>query len=380
MTTSDAAAKGGENALRILQRDRNPHLFRPLQLRSVTVRNRIMLSPMCQYSAEDGMPNDWHLVHLGARASGGAGIVCTEMTNTEARGRISPFCLGLWNDDQRDMFRRINAFIESSGAVPAIQLAHAGRKASANPPWEGSGPLRPSDGGWEAVGPSAVPVDENWPAPAALTEEGVREQIALFVAGARRAREAGFKILEVHAAHGYLFHQFLSPISNKRQDRYGGSFEGRIQFLVETVAAARTEWPEELPIFVRISATDWVEGGWTLDESVRLAQILREQGHVDLIDVSTGGLDPRQNMPIHPGYQVPFARAVKERAGIMTGAVGLIQSADMAEAIIANGDADLIILGRAMLADPIWPMRAAAALKAPDQVAWPRQYERGKIY
>jgi 2,4-dienoyl-CoA reductase-like NADH-dependent reductase (Old Yellow Enzyme family) len=370
----------GEDTRRVLTRDRDPHLFRPIALRSVTARNRIMLSPMCQYSAHDGMPNDWHFVHLGARAAGGAGIVCVEATHTEPEGRITPFCLGLWSDAHVPAFARIAAFVAAQGAVPAIQIGHAGRKASVGRPWEGSRPLSPAEGGWETVAPFALPYAEGSPAPEALSADGIARRVAGFAAGTRRAREAGFRIVEIHAAHGYLIHSFLSPLSNRRDDAYGGSLQNRARFLMEVVAAVRSEWPAELPLFVRISASDWVEGGWTLADSVRLSRMLRDTGTVDLIDCSSGGLDPRQAIPIHPGYQVPFARAVREQAGVATGAVGLIQTAEFAEAILANGDADLIVLGRALLADPAWPLRAASALKAPGRAAWPPQYERGNIF
>lgn len=375
-----SAAQTGENARRVLTRDRDPHLFRPLTLRSVTIRNRIMLSPMCQYSSEDGAASDWHLVHLGARAAGSAGIVCAEATAIEPRGRITPHCLGLWTEDHRDRLARIAAFIESAGAVPAIQLGHAGRKSSSTRPWEGATTIPLEDGGWTVLGPSPLPYAEGWPVPDPLSEDGIAEQLENFRNSVRLARDAGFKIVEIHAAHGYLIHQFLSPLSNRRDDRYGGSLENRARFLLEACAAARSEWPDALPMFVRISATDWVEGGLTLEESVAVARMLKATSHVDLVDCSTGGNDPRQQIPIHPGYQTPIARAVKEGAEIATGAVGLINAPDHAEAILANGDADLVVLGRALLGDPVWPLRAAAALKAPDRADWPVQYERAKIF
>jgi 2,4-dienoyl-CoA reductase-like NADH-dependent reductase (Old Yellow Enzyme family) len=387
-TVMDGNAKGapadsrttGENARRVLVRERDPHLFRPATFRGVTARNRIMLSPMCQYSAQDGMPNDWHFAHLAARATGGAGVVCVEATHTEPEGRITPFCLGIWSDDHIPAFARIAAFVAAQGAAPAIQIGHAGRKASVGRPWEGSSPIPPAQGGWTPVGASPLPYAEGWSTPTPLDAEGIAAQVASFAAAARRAREAGFRIVEIHAAHGYLIHSFLSPLSNRREDAYGGSFENRARLLMEVVAAVRTEWPDDMPLFVRISASDWVEGGWTLEDSIRLSRMLRDTGAVDLIDCSSGGLDPRQAIPIHPGYQVPFARAVRAEAGIATGAVGLIQTPEFAEAILAAGDADLIVLGRAMLADPVWPLRAAAALKAPGRVDWPPQYERGNIF
>ncbi|MGJ7456186.1 NADH:flavin oxidoreductase/NADH oxidase [Halomonas sp. RA08-2] len=371
---------GGEDERRILRRDPDPHLFRPVQFRSVKARNRIMLSPMCQYSGDDGFSNDWHFMHLGARAAGGAGWVFTEAVHIEPRGRITPHCLGLWNDEQRDRLARIATFVEAQGAVPGIQLGHAGRKASVGRPWEGARPLTPAEGGWaDLVSASPLPYARGWATPEAMSLDRIGESLADLGASVRRAREAGFKALELHGAHGYLIHQFLSPLSNRRDDAYGGSFEGRIRFLLESIEATRAEWPEELPLFLRISCTDWVEGGWDLVQTVRLASLLKERGQVDLIDCSSGGNDPRQAIPIHPGYQVPLAQAVRARSGIATGAVGLIHSPDLAESVLANGQADLVILGRALLADPVWPLRAAEALKARN-VAWPRQYERSNIF
>jgi 2,4-dienoyl-CoA reductase-like NADH-dependent reductase (Old Yellow Enzyme family) len=334
---------------------------------------------MCQYSASDGLMNDWHFAHLAARAVGGAGIVFTESVHTEPRGRITPYCLGLWNDQQRDRMKRVVDFIASQEAIPAIQLGHAGRKASITRPWEGTRPLPVGEGGWEVIGASSLPYASGWPAPAPMSRSMIRESIEEFAKAVRRAREAGFRILEVHGAHGYLIHQFLSPLSNNREDEYGGSFENRIRFLVETMAAVRSEWPANLPLLLRISATDWVEGGWTLEDSLRLCAILKAKGDVDLIDCSSGGNDARQQIPIHPGYQIPFAAAIKANTGLMTGAVGLIHSADLAESIVANGQADLVILGRTLLADPVWPLRAAKKLKA-SNVKWPIQYERSNIF
>ena len=361
-----------------LQRDPNPHLFRPITLRSVTARNRIMMSPMCQYSARDGVPDDWHLAHLGARAVGGAGIVFTEATHVEARGRITHHCLGLWNDGQRDAFARIAAFVEAQGAVPGIQLGHAGRKGSTHRPWEGRGPLGPGESPWPVIGPSAVPFAEGYPTPKEMDEGDIAEVLDAMAAAVRRAREAGFRVVELHAAHGYLIHSFLSPLSNRREDAYGGDLDGRARLLMEMVDAVRGEWPAELPLFVRLSCTEWVEGGFELEDAVAVAGMLRERGDVDLIDCSSGGSDPRQSIPAHPGYQVPFAEAIRKRAGIATGAVGLIQSPGMAEEILANGRADLVVLGRALLADPYWPLRAARALRY--KIAWPVQYERGNIF
>lgn len=380
MTTPVDSRLSNENERRILRRQRDPYLFRPITFRSITARNRIMLSPMCQYSATDGVPNDWHFVHLGARAAGGAGIVFTEAVHIEPRGRITPHCLGLWSDEQRDAFKRIAQFITASGAVPGIQLGHAGRKASVGRPWEGSSPLSTEAQGWKVVSASPLAYAKGWPVPHALSDEEIGEQMTSLAQSARRARQAGFKVIELHAAHGYLIHQFLSPLSNARTDHYGGEFDNRIRFLIESIDAVRSEWPEDLPLFVRLSVTEWVDGGWSTDESVRLAKVLKKHGGVDLIDCSSGGNDPRQEIPIHPAYQTPLSRAVHEGSGIATGAVGLINSPDLAEAIVANGDADLVILGRTLLADPVWPLRAANALKVPEKGAWPVQYERSNIF
>ncbi len=368
-----------ENARRILQRERNPHLFRPLKLRSVTVRNRIMMSPMCQYSADDGLPNEWHSHHLATRAVGGAGIVCVEASHVEARGRITKHCLGLWNDAQRDRLAAVAAFVVQQGAVPGIQLAHAGRKGSVSRPWEGTLSLQANDGAWEVLGPSPLPYADGFAVAREMDAHLIDEVIDAFGQAARRACAAGFRFLELHAGHGYLLHQFLSPLSNRRTDRYGGSRENRMRLLLETVDAVREAWPRELPLSVRLSVTDWIEGGWDVDDSVALARVLKETGDVDLIDASSGGLDPRQRIPVHPGYQVPFAERIRREAGIATAAVGLISSPEAAEEIIANGRADLVVLGRMLLNDPYWPLHAAKALRA-ESVAWPVQYERANIF
>jgi 2,4-dienoyl-CoA reductase-like NADH-dependent reductase (Old Yellow Enzyme family) len=368
-----------ENERRVLQRDPDPHLFRPLTIRSVTLKNRIMLSPMCQYSAIDGEMTDWHFAHLGARAAGGAGIVFTEVVHTEPRGRITHHCLGLWNDAQRDRMKRVVDFIGSQGAIPAMQLGHAGRKGSVARPWEGGKPIPVAEGGWETISPTARPFANGWAPAVPMTQALIRSTVDGFAKSAQRALDAGFHILEIHAAHGYLINQFLSPLSNDRQDEYGGSFANRIRFLLETLDAVRTVWPVELPLFLRISATDWVDGGWTLDDSIALCRILKQRGGVDLIDCSSGGNDPRQRIPIHPGYQIPFAAAIRAQTGLMTGAVGLIHSPDFAESILANGQADIVVLGRTLLADPVWPLRAAQQLKAAG-VKWPVQYERSNIF
>lgn len=368
-----------ENKRRVLQRDRKPHLFRPISFRSVTARNRIMLSPMCQYSATDGMPEEWHHVHLASRAVGGAGIVFTEATHVSPEGRITPNCLGLWNDAQRDAFRRTVAFIAEQGAVPALQLGHAGRKASTRRPWEGAGPIRADEAdGWQVIGPSALPFAD-YQTPREMDRATIDRVLGDFAAAARRGREAGFRIVELHAAHGYLGHSFLSPLSNARTDAYGGSLENRARFLMETVAAVRTEWPGDLPLFVRLSCTDWVDGGLSPEDTVQVATWLREGGDVDLVDCSSGGNDPRQKIPVHPGYQIPLAETVRREAGIATAAVGLLHSPDFCEEVVANGRADLVTLGRTLLADPYWPLHAARTLRA-ENVDWPVQYERSDIF
>lgn len=354
-----------------------PQLFSPLTLRSVTLRNRVGMSPMCQYSCQDGFATDWHLVHLGSRAVGGAGLIIVEATAVEPRGRISPGDLGLWDDRHVEPLARITRFIVQQGAVAAIQLGHAGRKASTKRPWEGGGPLQPDDPqGWQTVAPSAVPFAPDYPVPHELTPDEIRGVVRSFGEAARRAKDAGFQIVEIHAAHGYLIHQFLSPVSNRRTDQYGGSFENRIRFLLEIVDEVRRVWPDRLPLFVRISATDWLEKeSWDLDQSVELAKVLKDRG-VDLIDVSSGGTDPTAAVPAEPGYQVPFAQRIRKEAGIATAAVGLITQPEQAEEILAQGKADLILLGRELLRDPYWPLWAAQRLGAPLPY-WPVQYHRG---
>jgi 2,4-dienoyl-CoA reductase-like NADH-dependent reductase (Old Yellow Enzyme family) len=356
----------------------DPHIFRPITFRSVTARNRIMVSPMCQYSATDGVANDWHLQHLGARAVGGAGIVSTEVVHVEPRGRITPYCLGLWNDEQRDALARIVRFMKSQAAATAIQIGHAGRKGSTAQPWKGGKRLSAQEGGWQTIAPSPLPFADGYTVPAEMDLDTIAATLRLFAASARRAREAGFDIVELHAAHGYLIHEFLSPLSNRRTDRYGGSFENRVRFLLEAIDAVRSEWPDNMPLFVRLSSVDWLEGGCDLEGTVRLAQLLKAGGKVDLIDSSSGGLDPRQKIPLFPGYQVQFAAEIRRRAGIATGAVGLINAPDLAEQILASGQADLIIMARAMLNDPYWPLHAAKTLKT--KIPWPVQYERGDIF
>ncbi len=351
-------------------------LFTPLTLRELELRNRIAVSPMCQYSAQDGFASDWHLVHLGSRAVGGAGLVAFEATAVEARGRISPRDLGIWKDAQVEGLARIVRFVKEQGAATCLQLAHAGRKASVGAPWQdGGAPLGESAGGWKVVGPSAVPFAAGHPLPDALDEAGLRAVTASFVEGTRRALGAGFDAVELHAAHGYLLHQFLSPLSNRRTDRYGGSFENRARFPREVIAAVREVWPERLPLLVRVSATDWAEGGWTPDETVELCRGLRGLG-VDLVDVSSGGLVPNAKVPVGAGYQTPFAERVRREAGIATGAVGLITAAEQAEHILRTGQADLVFLARELLRDPYWPLHAAPRVHA--QTPWPVQYERAQ--
>lgn len=354
-----------------------PLLFQPITFRSVTARNRIVVSPMCQYSAVDGLGDDWHVQHLGAKAMGGAGIVFTEATHVSARGRITAHCLGLWNEEHAAFLNRVAGIIRRGGAIPGIQLAHAGRKASVARPWEGGKPIHPEAGGWIGVGPSAVPFDAGYNVPEVLSAAGIAEIAAQFAASARMAREAGFEVVEIHAAHGYLLSSFLSPIANRRNDAYGGDLAGRSRFLMETVDAVRSVWPLELPLFVRISCSDWVAGGFTPDEAVAVARRLAARGDVDLIDCSSGGNSPAQTVPTHPGYQVPFAERVRREAAIATGAVGMIRTPDHAAEILANGRADLVLLARALLADPAWPMRAAKALGV--ALPWPAQYARGTL-
>jgi 2,4-dienoyl-CoA reductase-like NADH-dependent reductase (Old Yellow Enzyme family) len=351
------------------------HLFAPVVLRGLTVRNRVWVAPMCQYSAVDGVPNDWHLVHLGSFARGGAGMVMTEAAAVSPEGRISPADAGLWNDEQRDAWARIVGFVHGQGAGAAVQLAHAGRKASTRPPFEGGGSVPPEDGGWETVGPSAVAFP-GLPAPRELTREEIDRVVDDFGRAAERAVAAGFDAVEIHAAHGYLLHEFLSPLSNLRDDEYGGSLENRARLLLRVVAAVRAVVPGTAPVLVRISATDWAEGGWTADDSVALARLLREAG-VDLVDVSSGG-NARADIPVEPGYQVPFARRLREEAGIATGAVGLITEPRQAEQVLADGSADVVLLARAMLREPHWPLRAARELGVAvgEGVDWPRQYLR----
>lgn len=350
-------------------------LFTSLQLKSVTLKNRIVISPMCQYSAIDGFANDWHLVHLGSRASGGAALIIQEATSVSPEGRISPEDLGIWKDDHIEKLAQINQFIESQNSVPGIQLAHAGRKASAASPWNGGRKVTTDQGGWETVAPSAIAFHDSDKAPVALDKKGIEKVIADFKAATIRSVKAGYKVMEIHAAHGYLLHQFLSPLSNLRTDNYGGSFENRIRLTLEVLEAVQSEWPKDLPLFVRISATDWADGGWNAEESVQLSTILKEKG-VDLIDVSSGALVPFQNIPVAANYQVPFAEQIKKESGILTAAVGLITEAHQAEEIISSGKADLVLFARESLRNPNLALTFARDLNV--DVAWPKQYERAK--
>jgi 2,4-dienoyl-CoA reductase-like NADH-dependent reductase (Old Yellow Enzyme family) len=354
-----------------------PLLFQPISFRSVTARNRIVVSPMCQYSARDGLGSDWHVQHLGARAAGGAGIVFTEATHVSAVGRITHGCLGLYNAEHQALLARLAAVIVLCGSVPGIQIAHAGRKASSLVPWEGGKPIPLDQGGWVPLAPSAQAAVPGATVPHALSTSEIGDIIGQFAASARMARQAGFKIVEIHGAHGYLAHSFLSPVSNQRNDSYGGELNGRARFLMETVEAIRAEWPADLPLWVRLSCSDWVPGGLTIEDTVAVARKLAATGQVDLIDCSSGGVSHEQKIPLHPGYQVPFADAIRNQAGIATGAVGMITEPTHAAEILANGRADVVVLARAMLADPGWPIRAAKTLGVKPEL--PPQYLRAAL-
>jgi 2,4-dienoyl-CoA reductase-like NADH-dependent reductase (Old Yellow Enzyme family) len=353
-----------------------PDLFSPLTIRGVTFRNRIAVSPMCEYSSHDGFANDWHLVHLGSRAVGGAGLLITEAAAVEPRGRISPADLGIYRDEHIDMLARIVRFIKEQGAAPGIQLAHAGRKGSTRVPWEGGAAIPESDGGWQTVAPSPIPFRPGEPAPAELTQSEIRAIVEAFAAAARRALAAGFQLVEIHGAHGYLIDEFLSPLSNHRVDDYGGAFDGRIRFALEVAAAVRGAWPDTLPLFMRISAVDWVENGWQIEDSVELARRLGPLG-VDLIDCSSGGVVPHAIVQIGPAYQTPFAERIRRETGILTGAVGMITEPHQADAIVRAGQADIILLAREFLRDPYWPLHAAKVLGVAADV--PKQYGRAFV-
>jgi len=353
-----------------------PHLFEPLTIRSITFRNRVFVSPMCEYSCIDGFANDWHLVHLGSRAVGGAALVLTEANAITGDGRISPDDLGIWKDDHIEFLSRIAAFVKRQGAVPGTQLAHAGRKASTAAPWKGGKPLSVEQGGWSPIyGPSAIPFADGYQTPTAMSAEHIQQVISAFQVAAKRALEAGFQVIEIHGAHGYLINEFLSPLSNRRDDRYGGSLENRLRFLCEICAGVRNVWPDSLPLFVRISSTEWVDGGWTIDDSVQLARALKPL-EVDLIDCSSGGNVPGVRIPVGPGYQTQFAEQIRKEVGILAGTVGMITSPAQADTIIRTGQADAVLLAREFLRHPYWPLHAAKELG--HDIAWPKQYDRAK--
>ncbi|MFO0889914.1 MAG: NADH:flavin oxidoreductase/NADH oxidase [Isosphaeraceae bacterium] len=349
-----------------------PDLFAPLTIRGVTLRNRVAMSPMCQYSSQDGLANDWHLVHLGSRAAGGVGLVMVEATAVTKEGRITPADMGIWDDRHVEPLARIVRFVQSQGAVAGIQLAHAGRKASCDVPWNGGRSLKtPEEGGWTVVGPSPIPFAEGDPVPRPLDESDIDGVVAAFESAARRALSAGFQLIEIHAAHGYLLHEFLSPLSNHRDDRYGGSLENRMRLLLRVAHRLRSICPDRMPLFVRISATDWVEGGWDLDQSVELAGFLRDLG-VDLIDVSSGAIVPHVKIPVGPAYQVPLASRIRREASILTGTVGMITELEQARSILERGDADLVLLGRELLREPYWALKAETLLGG--HPPWPTPY------
>lgn len=350
-------------------------LFQPLTVRSITLKNRIAVSPMCQYSAVDGFANDWHLVHLGSRAVGGAGLIVMEASAVSPEGRITPDDIGIWKNEHIPFLQRITAFISLQGTVPGIQLAHAGRKASHQSPWKGAKPLAKEAGAWQTIAPSAIPFKDTDPIPVAMNTDAIRQLVSDFRTAAARALQAGFKVVEIHAAHGYLINSFLSPISNQRTDEYGGAFENRTRLLVEIVHAVRSVWPHDYPLFVRISASDWVEGGWTIDDSVVLSAVLKNI-NVDLIDCSSGGNSAAAKIPVAPMYQTPFAERIKKETGILTGAVGMINTAEEAESIISSERADIVLLARQFLRDPYFPLHAAKELAV--EVDWPNQYLRAK--
>ena len=348
-------------------------LFEPLTIGSITLRNRITVSPMCEYSSVDGFANDWHLVHLGTRAVGGAGLVITEATAVSPEGRITPDDLGIWDEAHIPFLKRITSFLKSQGAVAGIQLAHAGRKASTHSPWKGGHSLAPEEGAWQTVGPSAIPFKDGMHTPLALDDAGIQKLKDDFRAATKRALEAGFEVIEIHAAHGYLLHEFYSPLSNQRTDQYGGSFDNRIRLLLEIVAVVQEVLPKDLPLFVRISASDWAEGGWTIEDSVQLCSELKG-ANVHLVDCSSGGNSSGARIAVGPLYQANFAAQIKKQTGIRTGAVGLITTAQQAEDILQKDEADLIFLGRELLRNPYFPLQAAKELG--DEVAWPVQYLR----
>ena len=352
-----------------------PDLFSPLTIKDLVFKNRIVVSPMCQYSSKDGFANDWHMVHLGSRAVGGAALVITEATAVSPEGRITPQDLGIWKDEHITFLKRITSFIHSQGSIAGIQLAHAGRKASHQQPWKGGALLLPKDGGWKTIAPSPIAFSEDYDTPVEMDKAAIKKAINDFAEATKRAVHAGFKVVEIHGAHGYLINEFLSPLSNHRTDEYGGSFDNRMRFLLEVTEAVKLNWPEEFPLFLRISASDWVDGGWTIEDSIKLAHIMKDKG-IDLIDCSSGGLASNAVIPAKPGYQVHFADEVKNKGGILSGAVGIIIEPQQANEIITSGKADMVIMARELLRDPYFPLRAAYELGA--DVNWPDQYKRAK--
>jgi len=351
-------------------------LFTPLQIKAVTLKNRLIVSPMCQYSCVDGFATDWHLVHLGSRAVGGASLIIAEATGISPEARISPQDLGIWKEEHIEKLSQITGFIKEQGCVPGIQLAHAGRKASTKAPWLGRDKVSPEEGGWQTVAPSAVAYSPGYPQPVELDEKGIQKVISDFGSATGRALRAGFQVIEIHASHGYLLHQFLSPLTNLRTDSYGGSFDNRVRLLLQVIDAVKAVLPASLPLFVRIPGSDWADGGWIPDDAVALARLLKEKG-VDVLDVTSGGLVAHQKISTGPAYQLPFASRVKKETGILTSTVGMITNAVQAESILVNGDADLVMMARELLRDPYFPLRAAHELKA--AATWPKQYERAKL-
>ncbi|MDR3609772.1 MAG: NADH:flavin oxidoreductase/NADH oxidase [Ignavibacteriaceae bacterium] len=350
-------------------------LFSPLRIRGIELKNRIAVSPMCQYSSSDGLPTEWHLVHLGSRAVGGAGLIIQEATAVSPEGRISPEDAGIWNDQQADAYKNITNFIISQNSIPGIQLAHAGRKGSTYSPWKGAGEVHKEEGGWQTISPSPVHFAENYPTPREMDKKDIQMVIGDFGRGAERAIIAGYKLIELHMAHGYLVHEFLSPLSNLRKDNYGGSLDNRCRFAVEIAKEVRETIPKDFPLFARISSSDWVEGGWGIEDSVELSKKLKEAG-VDLIDCSSGGNAPKVLIPTGPGYQIPFSERIKKESGILTGGIGFITSPEQADHIIRTEQADIVLLAREILRNPYWPLHAANVLKA--DIEWPKQYERAK--
>ncbi|MGA2230501.1 MAG: NADH:flavin oxidoreductase/NADH oxidase, partial [Tepidisphaeraceae bacterium] len=350
-------------------------LFCPVKFRGIEFRNRVFVSPMCQYSSEEGTPTPWHLVHLGSRAVGGAGLVMVEATAVSPEGRISPFDSGIWSEAHGEAFKPITRFIKEQGAIAGVQLAHAGRKASTDAPWRGGKAVEPANGGWEPIGPSAIAFSRAMATPREMSREDIDAVVGQFREAARHAMAAGFEVIELHMAHGYLMHEFLSPLSNQRSDEYGGTLVNRMRMPLTVANEVRAVWPAKLPMFVRISATDWMAGGWDLPQSIALAKELKAIG-VDLVDCSSGGNSPNAMVPVKAGYQVPFSEAIRREVNVATGAVGMITDAKQAEEIVAQGKADVVLLARQLLRDPYWPLHAAAELGV--DVAWPKQYERAK--